>query len=143
MFEELLALGKEDAEYDAWLIKIHEGEQFGSGFTGGSRFTGHFGGTSSATPLVAGVAALVISANPQLTGGEVKAILEETADKIEDQQPDPVLGLQKGTYDANGHSNWQLTVSFRKRYETSRGDLAGRLAATLKKSLKGRARTWF
>ncbi len=32
MFEELLALGKEDAEYDAWLIKIPEGEQFGSGF---------------------------------------------------------------------------------------------------------------
>jgi GSH-dependent disulfide-bond oxidoreductase len=32
MFEELLALGYRDAEYDAWLIKIGEGEQFGSGF---------------------------------------------------------------------------------------------------------------
>ncbi|MEQ9448274.1 MAG: glutathione S-transferase N-terminal domain-containing protein, partial [Rhodospirillaceae bacterium] len=32
MFEELLALGKKDAEYDAWLIKIGEGDQFGSGF---------------------------------------------------------------------------------------------------------------
>jgi GST-like protein len=32
MFEELLALGKKDAEYDAWLIKIGEGQQFGSGF---------------------------------------------------------------------------------------------------------------
>lgn len=32
MFEELLALGYEDAEYDAWLIKIIEGEQFSSGF---------------------------------------------------------------------------------------------------------------
>jgi GST-like protein len=31
MLEELLALGK-DAEYDAWLINIQEGEQFGSGF---------------------------------------------------------------------------------------------------------------
>ncbi|WP_110674978.1 glutathione-dependent disulfide-bond oxidoreductase [Salinicola sp. RZ23] len=31
MFEELLALGK-DAEYDAWLINIGEGDQFGSGF---------------------------------------------------------------------------------------------------------------
>ena len=31
MFEELLALGK-DAEYDAWLIKIGDGDQFGSGF---------------------------------------------------------------------------------------------------------------
>ena len=32
MFEELLALGYEDAEYNAWLIKIIEGEQFSSGF---------------------------------------------------------------------------------------------------------------
>jgi GSH-dependent disulfide-bond oxidoreductase len=32
MFEELLALGHKGAEYDAWLIKIGEGEQFGSGF---------------------------------------------------------------------------------------------------------------
>jgi len=32
MFEELLARGHKDAEYDAWLIKIGEGEQFGSGF---------------------------------------------------------------------------------------------------------------
>ena len=32
MLEELLALGHAGAEYDAWLIKINEGEQFGSGF---------------------------------------------------------------------------------------------------------------
>jgi len=32
MLEELLALGHSGAEYDAWLIKIGEGEQFGSGF---------------------------------------------------------------------------------------------------------------
>jgi len=32
LFEELLALGKTEAEYDAWLIRIGEGEQFGSGF---------------------------------------------------------------------------------------------------------------
>jgi GST-like protein len=31
MFEELLAAGH-DAEYDAWLIKIGDGDQFGSGF---------------------------------------------------------------------------------------------------------------
>ena len=34
MFEELLAAGHSDAEYDAWLINILEGEQFGSGFVG-------------------------------------------------------------------------------------------------------------
>jgi len=32
MLEELLALGHRGAEYDAWLIKIGDGEQFGSGF---------------------------------------------------------------------------------------------------------------
>ncbi|WP_310621288.1 glutathione-dependent disulfide-bond oxidoreductase [Flexibacterium corallicola] len=34
MLEELLALGHTGAEYDAWLIKIHEGDQFSSGFVG-------------------------------------------------------------------------------------------------------------
>ena len=32
MLEELLALGHKGAEYDAWPIKIGEGDQFGSGF---------------------------------------------------------------------------------------------------------------
>ena len=32
MFEELLAAGHKDAEYDAWLISIGKGDQFGSGF---------------------------------------------------------------------------------------------------------------
>jgi GST-like protein len=32
MLEELLALGHSGAEYDAWLIRINKGEQFGSGF---------------------------------------------------------------------------------------------------------------
>lgn len=53
----------------------------------------HFGGTSSATPLVAGVCALILSANPDLTAREVKEILQQTADKI---------GLP-GDY-VNGHS---------------------------------------
>src|ERR1700754_3503535 len=32
MLEELLAAGHADADYDAWLIRIGEGDQFGSGF---------------------------------------------------------------------------------------------------------------
>lgn len=32
MVEELLARGHSGAEYDAWLIRITEGDQFGSGF---------------------------------------------------------------------------------------------------------------
>ena len=34
MLEELLELGHAGAEYDAWLIRINEGDQFGSGFVG-------------------------------------------------------------------------------------------------------------
>jgi GSH-dependent disulfide-bond oxidoreductase len=34
MLEELLAAGHEGAEYDAWLINIRDGDQFGSGFVG-------------------------------------------------------------------------------------------------------------
>ena len=34
MLEELLAAGHSGAEYDAWLIKIGDGDQFGSGFVG-------------------------------------------------------------------------------------------------------------
>jgi GST-like protein len=34
MLEELLALGHRGAEYDAWLIRINEGDQFSSGFVG-------------------------------------------------------------------------------------------------------------
>lgn len=72
----------------------------------GQRFTGEFGGTSAACPIAAGVAALAWSANPELTASQVRKILLETADKITDPGPDPVLGLRKGTYDGNGHSDW-------------------------------------
>ena len=34
MLEELLALGHQGAEYDAWLVRIGDGDQFGSGFVG-------------------------------------------------------------------------------------------------------------
>ena len=46
-----------------------------------SEYTQRFGGTSSATPLVAGIAALVISANPTLGGQQVGDLLRETASK--------------------------------------------------------------
>ena len=46
-----------------------------------SEYTQRFGGTSSATPLVAGIAALVISANPTLSGQQVADLLRETAAK--------------------------------------------------------------
>ncbi len=83
-----------------------DNESVGSGFTPNSRYTGGFGGTSSATPLVAGVAALVLSANPRLTAAQVKDILHSTADKIVDSSTDSMTGQARGTYDRRGHSWW-------------------------------------
>lgn len=54
----------------------------------------HFGGTSASTPLVAGICALMLSANPDLTAKEVKDILRKTADKIGDPSE----------YSSEGHS---------------------------------------
>ncbi|MBT9317637.1 S8 family serine peptidase [Leptothoe spongobia] len=71
-----------------------------------SNYTSSFGGTSSACPVVAGVVGLMLSANPDLTAGDVKQILQNTADKIEDKNPDPQLGLTYGDYDDSGHSRW-------------------------------------
>lgn len=82
-----------------------DNEAFGDGFTAHSRYTGQFGGTSSATPLTAGVAALVLSANPDLAAAEVKEILQSTADKIVDTDPDIVLGSNRGQYE-NGCCDW-------------------------------------
>jgi subtilisin family serine protease len=55
-------------------------------------YTSKFGGTSSAAPLSAGVCALMLSANPNLTLGQIKDILRRSVDKI------------GSGYDANGRS---------------------------------------
>lgn len=48
-----------------------------------SDFDYQFGGTSSATPKVAGIAALLLSKNPSLTPAQVKSILKTTAHDID------------------------------------------------------------
>ena len=48
-------------------------------------YTDIFGGTSSATPLVAGIAALMLSISPELTVSQVRDILSKKADKIGDK----------------------------------------------------------
>ncbi|MCY8823194.1 S8 family serine peptidase [Bacillus atrophaeus] len=47
-----------------------------------------FGGTSSATPLAAGVAALMLSANPNLTSEQVRQFMRETCAKIDQNNGD-------------------------------------------------------
>jgi subtilisin family serine protease len=74
-----------------------QGYNPGSAAEGDARgqYTNSFGGTSSACPGAAGVAALVLSVNPALKWHEVKALLAQACDRI-----DP----QGGNYDAGGHS---------------------------------------
>lgn len=71
-----------------------------------------FGGTSSATPLVAGVAALVLSANKSLTSDDVYGILTSTADKID---------MKRGGY----------TRGYSVRYGYGRVDADAAVAAAL------------
>jgi len=56
-------------------------------------YTSGFGGTSSATPLAAGICALMLTANPNLTVSQIKSIFKQTNDRI------------SGGYDTNGHSD--------------------------------------
>jgi subtilisin family serine protease len=48
-------------------------------------FTKTFNGTSSATPAVAGAAALMISANPALSAASIRDLLGNTAKKVQGQ----------------------------------------------------------
>lgn len=59
-------------------------------------YTESFGGTSSACPGAAGVAALVLARNPELRWDEVKDVLKRCCDKVDGPG---------GAYDADGHSD--------------------------------------
>ncbi|MBW8332766.1 MAG: S8 family serine peptidase [Prolixibacteraceae bacterium] len=75
-----------DAGYNSWpSAGIHPpstGETLPNTGTNYLSYTGRFGGTSHACPVVAGVAALLLSVNPNLTPQQVFNILTGTADKI-------------------------------------------------------------
>ena len=82
-----------------------------AGYSSGAYFSG-FGGTSSAAPLAAGVAGLILSRNPGLTATQAREILETSADKA-----NPGFAA----YDASGHSD---------RYGYGRIDAQRALSAT-------------
>ena len=62
---------------------------------GEAYYTTRFGFTSAATAVVAGICALIVSANPSLTSAEVKAVLRDSGEKID---------VESNTYDERGHS---------------------------------------
>ena len=78
------------------------------GYTEGD-FTSDFSGTSASSPIAAGLAGLILSANPNLTADQVRVIMTSTADKINADQIDWVAerGQDRATefaYDDVGHS---------------------------------------
>lgn len=97
-----------------------------SNYAPNSLYTTQFGGTSAAAPIVAGVAGLILSANPHLTAVQVRQILIDTADKITDDSLDPIWQHNKGFYDSKGHSEWfgYGKVNARKAVEMAKSMLA-------------------
>ena len=65
------------------------------------RYAEEFGGTSAATPMVAGVAALLRSANPDLTWRDLKLILAASARKNDVHNPGWKEGARKYGYDSD------------------------------------------
>ncbi len=63
-------------------VKIATTTNTGTGVAPNTNYNLTFNGTSSATPIVSGVAALVLSANSNLTQLQVREILERTARKV-------------------------------------------------------------
>jgi subtilisin-like proprotein convertase family protein len=72
-------------------------------------YTASFGGTSGAAPVVAGIAALMLSINPTLTAAQVRQILQATADTDLDTRldlaDDPNLQGLTGEF-SNGSSRF-------------------------------------
>lgn len=86
--------------------------------TSGQGYTSNFGGTSSASPLGAGVVALMLDANPALTWRDVQAVLIESARKND-----------------GGNSNWLVNgagydVNINYGFGAVDADAATQLAAT-------------
>lgn len=96
---------------------------------GNNHHRNSFGGTSSATPLSAGIAALVLSAKPELTWVEAREILRNTAVKFDLGNNDPV-----GRWlDANGDpvNVSMLPAVFSQWYGYGRLDANAAVAAAL------------
>jgi subtilisin family serine protease len=72
-----------DEGYNPETSLLSQGSLIDPGDPSSEDYTPTFGGTSSSTPKIAGIAALMLSANPDLTPHQVKEILRETADDID------------------------------------------------------------
>ncbi|MEP7027412.1 MAG: S8 family serine peptidase, partial [Candidatus Eisenbacteria bacterium] len=66
----------------------------------------HINGTSMATPTVAGVCALILSARPNLSPDDVRRILQDTAEHRNDHGQQPPSASNPYGIDPNYHPSW-------------------------------------
>ena len=71
-----------------------------------------FGGTSAACPQVAGIAALVISANPLLTGIQVRNIIESRTQKVNAYSPSNASGYNYSITAGRPNGTWHPQVGY-------------------------------
>lgn len=64
---------------------------FGLHYKSNTNYTSYWGGTSQATPLVAGIASLLLAQKPSRTPAEIKSIIQSTS---EDQVGDPLEDIE-------------------------------------------------
>lgn len=75
-------LGVNPWPHTGWLNQPPLSEELPSSGTNYLSYSGRFGGTSHSCPIVAGVAALLLSINPNFSVGEIFDILTESADEV-------------------------------------------------------------
>lgn len=94
----------------SWISVCAPGESIYSCGNGGNNWSNYssfdvkssyrwMSGTSMSAPFVTGTIAYLLSINPELTGYQIKTILERTADKIDKKS-------SYGKYDSRGFSKW-------------------------------------
>lgn len=73
--------------------------------TDGKRYH-HINGTSMACPTIAGLSALVLSANPSLSPDQVRSLIQDSADHRTDHGKQPPSAVDPFNVDPNYHPSW-------------------------------------
>jgi len=84
-----------------------------------------FGGTSAAAPIVAGVAGLVLSVAPELTAEEVRHLLRDTTDRVQDSAAAYSTTQGHSTNLTHGHGRVNAFEAVRVVAPPQRGGLGG------------------
>jgi len=83
------------APSDGGRSSIFSTDRMGSRGSDPNNYSADFGGTSAATPLASGVAALMLSRNPHLSAGQIRTAMQQSCRKIGQE---PYLGGRNDYY---------------------------------------------